>query len=107
MAPEMDENALPLAEFIKLPTTVDFGIYNSESFQHYIKDKPYIKVGTKFESGFLVAYTNKEKTVALRLSKKYGCRNHPNYRASLPWVIRERGYDWYCRYRYRLYKRCI
>lgn len=60
MAPEIDETALPLAEFIELPTTVDFGSYNTEAFQRYIKDKPYIKVGTKFESGFLIAYTNKE-----------------------------------------------
>lgn len=60
MAPEIDENTLPLAEFIKLPTTVDFGSLNTEGFQRYIKDKPYIKVGNEIATGVVIVYTNRD-----------------------------------------------
>jgi len=56
--PDMDENSLPLDEFIKLPTTVDFGSFNSRAFKEYAKDKPYIRIGKELSSGFFVGYTN-------------------------------------------------
>lgn len=61
MAIEIDENAMSLDEFVKLPTTVGFGSYDTKYFRNYIKDKPYIKIGKEFQTGFLIAYTNKER----------------------------------------------
>jgi hypothetical protein len=38
MAPDVtDEDALPLGEFVKLPTTVDFQVINTDRFQLYAK----------------------------------------------------------------------
>lgn len=55
---EINENLLPLDEFVKLPTTVAFTVMYNERFQSYIRDKPYIKVGTQFANLLAVAYTN-------------------------------------------------
>ena len=59
MASVIDENALPLEEFIKLPTTIDFNVLNTDRFKIYSKNKPYIKIGTELANGYVVAYTNK------------------------------------------------
>lgn len=58
--PIIDENELPLDEFIKLPTTVDFQVINTGRFQEYIRDKPYIRVGTQLENSYAIAYTNEK-----------------------------------------------
>ncbi len=60
MATDRDENSLPLEEFTKLPTTVDFNIINTDRVKVYLKDKPYIKLGTELASRYVVAYTNEE-----------------------------------------------
>ena len=55
-----NENDLPLEEFVKLPTTVDFQVINTRRFREYIKDKPYIRLGTQLENSAVVAYTNEK-----------------------------------------------
>ncbi|MEM1486207.1 S8 family peptidase [Oscillospiraceae bacterium PP1C4] len=54
------ENTLSLDEFIKLPTTVAFGKYQSNKFKAFVKNNPYIKIGTEFPTGYVVSYTNKK-----------------------------------------------
>ncbi len=56
----IDENALPLDEFIKLPTTIDFNVLNTDRFKLYVKDKPYIRLGTEFANEIIVVYVNKK-----------------------------------------------
>ena len=41
-----DEDKLPLSEFVKLTTTVDFQVINTDRFIIYAKDKPYLHFGT-------------------------------------------------------------
>ncbi len=53
-----DENSLPLSEFVKLPTTVDFQAINTERFKRFVRERPYIKLGTEFENQYIVCYTN-------------------------------------------------
>ncbi len=57
---EIDENALPLDEFIKLPTTVAFNVINTDRFKLFVKDRPYIRLGTQLANEVVVAYINKE-----------------------------------------------
>ncbi len=54
------ENNLPLDEFIKLPTTVDFQVINTRRFREYISEKPYIRLGTQLENSSVIAYTNEK-----------------------------------------------
>ena len=42
-----EEDRLPLEEYVKLPTTVDFQVINTPRFQAYAKDKPYLHFGTE------------------------------------------------------------
>lgn len=56
----VDENALPLDEFVKLPTTVDFQTINSDRFKIYAKDKPYLHFGTELANNYIVGYTNEK-----------------------------------------------
>jgi subtilisin family serine protease len=60
LANSVDENALSLAEFVKLPTTVEFHTINTDRFQQFTKERPYIKVGPELLSGLVPVYTNKE-----------------------------------------------
>ncbi|MDD4844098.1 MAG: S8 family peptidase [Anaerotignum sp.] len=60
MATYNNEYDLPLDEFIKLPTTVDFTLVNTERFKMYVKDKPYLKSGTEMSNEMIVMYTNKD-----------------------------------------------
>ena len=53
-----DELNLPLSEFVKLPTTVDFQFLNTERFKIFAKSRPYIRLGTEFENGYIVGYIN-------------------------------------------------
>ena len=55
----MDENQLPLSEFMKLPTTVEFNVLNTDRFQRFAETAPYIKLGKETASGFVPVYTNK------------------------------------------------
>lgn len=68
---EIDENALPLEEFIKLPSTIDFNVINTERFKLYVKDKPYIKLGTEFGNEYIVAYTNKDNIAKIFIDLGY------------------------------------
>ncbi|NCC16362.1 MAG: peptidase [Clostridia bacterium] len=60
MAATMNEYDLPLDEFIKLPTTVDFTVVNTDRFKLFVKDKPYLKLGTEMSNEMIVVYTNQE-----------------------------------------------
>lgn len=62
MATDMNinENDLPLEEFIKLPTTIDFNVINTDRFKAFTKNRPYLKLGTEFENELVVAYTNEK-----------------------------------------------
>ena len=60
MADMINEEELPLDEFVRLPTTVDFQVINTRRFREYIQDKPYIRVGTQFENSYAVVYTNEK-----------------------------------------------
>ena len=53
-----DELNLPLSEFVKLPTTVDFQVLNTERFKIFARSHPYIRLGTEFEDGYIVGYIN-------------------------------------------------
>lgn len=53
-----DEDLLPLDEFVKLPTTVDFQVINTDRFKIYAKDKPYLHFGTELANNYVVVYTN-------------------------------------------------
>ena len=55
-----EEDRLPLEEFVKLPTTVDFQVINSDRFQSYAASRPYIHLGTRLANDYTVAYTNEE-----------------------------------------------
>lgn len=54
------EDSLPLADFVKLPTTVDFQAFNTDRFKNYIKDKPYLHVGTELGNNAVIVYTNEK-----------------------------------------------
>ena len=56
----VNEDDLPLEEYVKLPTTVDFQVINTRRFREYIQDKPYIHVGTQLENSYAVVYTNEK-----------------------------------------------
>lgn len=58
--PNGDENALSLAEFVKLPTTVEFFSLNTDRFKRIVERRPEIKVGPELISGYVVVYTNKD-----------------------------------------------
>ena len=63
----VNEDDLPLSEFVKLPTTVDFQIINTEKFRDYAKDKPYLHFGTELANNYIFIYTN-EKYIPQLLS---------------------------------------
>ena len=53
-----DERNLPLSEFVKLPTTVDFQVINTERFKEFAQSRPYIRLGTEFDNHYIVGYVN-------------------------------------------------
>ena len=55
-----DEDSLSLDEFVKLPTTVDFQVINTDRFKAFVKDKPYIHLGTELANNYIVGYTNEK-----------------------------------------------
>ena len=56
----MDEDLLPLEEYVKLPTTVDFQVINTRRFQDYAADKPYLHFGTELANNYIIVYTNEK-----------------------------------------------
>lgn len=61
MASDIDnENSLPLAEFVKLKTTVDFQVLNTIRFKKYAADKPFLRFGTELANNYVVVYTNEK-----------------------------------------------
>lgn len=60
MVSEDAELSLPLSEFVKLETTVDFQIYNTNRLQSFVQSRPYIRLGTVFENGYVVGYVNQK-----------------------------------------------
>lgn len=56
----VDETTMSLADFVKLPTTVEFFTLNTDRFKHYVSTHPYLKVGPEFISGYVPVYTNRE-----------------------------------------------
>jgi subtilisin family serine protease len=56
----VDEDSLPLADFVRLPTTVDFQAINSDRFKEFVKDKPYLRFGTELANNYIVGYTNEK-----------------------------------------------
>ncbi|WP_304508539.1 S8 family peptidase [Anaerotignum sp.] len=56
---DINESDLPLDEFVKLPTTVDFNVINTDRFKIFARDKPYLKLGTELANELVVVYTNK------------------------------------------------
>ena len=55
-----DEDRLPLEEYIKLPTTVDFQVINTARFREYARDKPYLHFGTELANNYVIVYTNEK-----------------------------------------------
>ncbi len=55
-----EEDLLPLEEYVKLPTTVDFQVINTSRFREYARDKPYLHFGTELEGNYLIVYTNEK-----------------------------------------------
>ena len=60
MAEINGEDMLPLEEFIKLPTTVDFQAVATESFFAYAAERPYIRPGTVLANGYVIVYTDEK-----------------------------------------------
>ena len=56
----MNEERMPLEEFVKLDTTVDFQIINSPRFRDYAKDKPYLYFGTELANNYIIVYTDEK-----------------------------------------------
>ncbi len=73
MPNSLDENDLSLADFVKLPTTVEFYSLNTDQFKRYVEERPYIKVGTEVLSGYVPAYTNQEniQTIFIELGSDF------------------------------------
>jgi len=57
-ATEEAESLMSLEEFVKLPTTIAFDTINSKRFQIFLKENPYIKVGTQLGTGYVPVYSN-------------------------------------------------
>lgn len=61
----INENDLPLEDFIKLPTTIDFNVINTDRFKAFAKNRPYLRLGTEFANELVVVYTNQENVPTL------------------------------------------
>ena len=53
-----EEDLLPLDEFVKLPTTVDFQALATPTFLEYVQQRPYLHLGTRLANDYIVVYTN-------------------------------------------------
>lgn len=55
-----NDQQLSLEEFVSLPTTVDFQTFASESFLDYVSTRPYIRLGTRLENDYVIAYADEK-----------------------------------------------
>lgn len=60
-----EEAAMPLEDFVKLPTTIAFDTIHTERFQNFLEENPFIKAGTKLGTGYIPVYINIENTPIL------------------------------------------
>lgn len=58
MATDINEDLLSLEEFVKLPTTVSFNVFNTDRFKLFVQQRPYLHIGTELASGYIVVYTH-------------------------------------------------
>ncbi len=61
----VEEAALSLAEFVKLPTTVAYNAINSKRLQNFVRENPFIKLGTQLGTGYVPVYIHYENTSIL------------------------------------------
>ena len=61
------EEELSLEQFIALPTTVSFHTMYSERFRNFVRDRPYIRIGTILENTYVIAYTNQNRLAQVLL----------------------------------------
>lgn len=57
---DLEEASMSLAEFIKLPTTIEFHTLNTDRFKQFAKERPYLKVSPELISGYIIVYTNQK-----------------------------------------------
>lgn len=69
----INEDDLPLAEFVKLPTTVDFMVTNTDRFKLYAKSRPFLHMGTELGNNYIVGYINQKhlQTVFVELGSEF------------------------------------
>lgn len=60
-----EELNLPLSEFVKLPTTVDFQVLATDRFKAFARNRPYIRLGTEFSNSYIVGYINQSYVTQL------------------------------------------
>jgi subtilisin family serine protease len=58
MAVNINEDDLPLEEFERLPTTVDFQAINNPIFKKFVETRPYLHLGTELANHYIVVYVN-------------------------------------------------
>lgn len=51
---------MTLEEFVRLPTTVDFQVIDSDRFRSYAAQRPYLYPGTTLANGYTVVYTDEK-----------------------------------------------
>ena len=56
----MNEDDLPLSEYVKLPGTVDFQVLNTDRFRAFAAQRKYLHVGTELANNYVVVYTDKK-----------------------------------------------
>jgi len=57
---EMRDEDIPMSEFVLLPDVVDFYTYYDSSFREYIRDKPFIRVGTILIQEYAISYVREK-----------------------------------------------
>ena len=55
------ENQMPLYEFINLPTTVAFYSWYTPSFQVFLAQRPYIRLGEVLVNEIAILYVSEDK----------------------------------------------
>lgn len=75
MAENIMPNIIPLEDFIRLPSTVDFHVVYSPAVQEYLRTHPEVRLGAVLAGGYAVLYTAAENfrnaLDELRLSYMY------------------------------------
>ena len=52
---------MPLREFVRLPDVIDIIVKNDTRFKAYVKERPFIKLGSVFGTDFAIAYLPEDK----------------------------------------------